>query len=42
MKKNGLKIAFVTWIIVIIIEKFVELNLISEALIWFFNLFCTD
>lgn len=35
MKSKGLKIALITWIIVVLIRKFVELNIIYEAIIWF-------
>ena len=35
MKNKGLKIALITWIIVVFIRKFVELNIIYEAIIWF-------
>ena len=35
MKNKGLKIALITWIIVVLIRKFVELNIIYEAIIWF-------
>lgn len=35
MKSKGLKIALITWIIVVLIRKIVELNIIYEAIIWF-------
>lgn len=35
MKNKGLKIALITWIIVVLIRKFVELNIIYEVVIWF-------
>lgn len=35
MKSKGIKIALITWIIVVLIRKFVELNIIYEAIIWF-------
>ncbi|NMW86081.1 hypothetical protein HKO22_10225 [Peptoniphilus sp. AGMB00490] len=35
MKKNELLIALITWLIVIVIDTFVNLNLFYEALIWF-------
>ncbi|MEQ3346541.1 hypothetical protein [Peptoniphilus senegalensis] len=39
MKNKGLKIALITWIIVLLIRKFVELNIIYEAIIWFASYF---
>ncbi|WP_295150490.1 hypothetical protein [uncultured Peptoniphilus sp.] len=35
MKDKGLKISLFTWIIVVLVRKFVELNLIYEVIIWF-------
>lgn len=35
MKNKSLKIALITWIIVVLIRNFVELNIIYEAIIWF-------
>lgn len=34
-KKNELLVALITWLIVVVMHKFVNLNLFYEALIWF-------
>lgn|GEM_PF-2761715 len=42
MKNNGIIIAYITWIIVLILRRFINLNLSYEVVIWFLIYFVIE